>query len=132
MPLGDVLIHEAVPVSTKRKAGERIEGEYDYEPVLGTAFDAFLILPNAPREGPPTIMRGRREVTVPTLLYEPEDVVGGDVILKGEDDVDVTAEELAGILGAETVRWQVVGDPQPFVRPGELVGFQAQLRRVVD
>lgn len=132
MPLADVLVHTAVPVVYKRtETEERIAGEIDTtqegdEPGEGVAFDCFLQLPQGQEAEQD---RRRRKIRRPTILYENEDVMGQPFVLSAEDELDITAEELTG---PESVRWKVEGEPEPLARPGELIGFQARLRRVSD
>lgn len=133
MPLASVLAHTATPI--RRSAGGTwIEGEFvPNADAQGTPFAAALFLPQPTGEQTATVTWGRR-VTEPTLLYEPFDQAGGTVGLNAEDEVLVVAPEINEAQGkpADTsVLWQVVGDPQPFGRPGApVVGLQATLRRV--
>lgn len=131
MAFGDVLVHVAVPLS-RVEGGEWVEGERVAEVVEGSPFACCLFLPQGSESGEG---RGRR-VREPTLLYGPVDSVGGAVALSAEDEVLVTAAELNVAEGRDSgaaVRWMVVGQPQPFGRPGSpVVGFQAALRRVED
>lgn len=126
MALGDVLVHSAY-VLRPVQSGARIEGEHDVEDEEGTPFDCFLILPRGGQES--NAPRGRRTITRPTLLYEPEDQLNGVVELDSTSKLMVTAEELTG---PDPVEWQVDGDPTPFARPGELIGFEVNLKRVSD
>lgn len=127
--MGHALVHTAVPIVSSED-GEWIEGETDVEPIDGTPFPVLLQLPNAnPEENVP---RGRRTITQPQMLYEPFDVNGGEVELTAEDEVKVTATELARVLGTETTVWQVDGDPTVLAKPGFVVGFLARLKRVKD
>jgi hypothetical protein len=123
----------ATPLRTSA-GGTWVEGEWVPNPEdVGTPFACALFLPQTTTEDVQQVNIGRR-VTEPTLLYEPYDVLGGIVGLDPEDSVLVTAEEINVAQGKPadfSQRWQVVGDPQPFGRPGSpVVGLQATLRKV--
>jgi hypothetical protein len=121
-----VLQHLAVPVESTEAGGEWAEGERtraDEQPVPERAFNCALFLPSPNEE---TTARGSRRVKRPQLLVGPAD--GGQ--LSAEDKLDVTAPELTG---AEPVRWQLEGDPQPAGRPGRRPRvYVVNLRRVED
>lgn len=131
MPFLDALVHRATPWS-RVPDGEWVEGERVTDSVEGVPFDCVLFLPQGTESAGPRT----RKVREPTLLYAPEDDRGGVVGLFPEDEVDVIAPELNRAEGWEedrAVRWQVVGAPQPFGKPGDdVIGFQATLRRIDD
>ena len=136
MPFFDVLVHRATPIVTRQgpapDVADWVEGDYgEPEEVPGAPFDCVLFLPqgSSSPEG-----RGRR-VREPTLLYA-DYADGTPVALPDESQVDVVAPELNRAEGRPedaAVRWQVVGQPQPFGKPGfDVLGYQATLRRVED
>lgn len=147
MPLGDVMVHSATPVSTTDgEAATWVEGEPDEDRTAGPAFDCFYMEGRGASEQP-AIPRGRRKVEQPTILYEPERDDGSVIHLVAEDEividpgdddglwavfggagqtVTVGEEEVPGVL------FQVDGDPEPFQPPGEVIGYEARLKRVVD
>jgi hypothetical protein len=130
MPLGSVLLHVGVPLREQptEEDPEYVEGEpATTEPTEGAEFDCLLIFPRGGDEETPP--RGRRTVKRPVILYEPFDVAGADLVLKAEDQVKVTAEELTG---PEPVTWQIDGEPTPMAKPGFLVGIEAALKRIDD
>lgn len=136
MALRDVLRHTAVPYG-KTETGAWVEGEFvPTDDTPRTAFRCALFLPVPGSESTtPPYPTGRR-IVQPTLLYEPRDTAGGMVALSAEDELGVVAKELnvaQGRAATTEVRWQVLGDPQPFGRPGSpVVGFQATLQRVAE
>lgn len=124
MAYGDRFPHTA-QVIEHRETGERIEGEKEVQDVAGAQFPCFLLLPTGGKEQP--VPRGRRTITTPTLLLPP------DIELSSAADIDVVAPELPPPYGGPTpVRWQVVGEATPFVRPGQMVGSMVTLKRVND
>ena len=133
----DILVHRGKVPERPGEGGTWIEGEWvPNPPVPGPEFDCCLFLPEPGAEDvAPQVPLGRR-IVQPTLLYAPYTISGAYVALKAEDELDVRAEEINRVEGrAEDafVRWQVVGNPQPFGRPGdEPVGLQAALRRVEE
>jgi hypothetical protein len=124
--LGDRLEHLATPIRYVME-GERIEGERDVAAVPFTPFECLLLAPNAPRDDPSP--RGRRVIKRPTLLYEPYDLLDEDPDLTPDVELDIEAE---GLPERWQGRWQVEGEPLPMGRPGELLGYQAFLKRVED
>lgn len=130
MPYEDVLVHTATPLLWVT-GPNWIEGEPDENRVPGTPFACCLFLP-LPGQAQPR--RGRRVVSVPTLLLATHDLADSPVDVRASDELDITAPELPPPWGGpDPVRWQVEGDPQPFGPPGEdLVGMQVALKRVED
>lgn len=133
MPLGSVLVHRAIPYR-RTAGGTWVEGEFVPGAVTpGTAFACVLFLPQ-PGEQPGEATTRGRQVIEPTLLFEPYDVAGAIVGLDAEDELGIVAPELnraQGVPEATEIRWLVVGDPQPFGRPGaDVIGFQATLRKI--
>jgi hypothetical protein len=128
VPLPDVCIHTCTPVSMV-ESGELVEGETDIEPQEGTPFQGILFLPQGGEE--PNPYRPRK-ISRPTLLYLPLDSEGQPVVLAAEDELLITAAELAPWTGATEARWQVDGTPQPFGPPGSVIGIQAALVKVDD
>jgi hypothetical protein len=65
-------------------------------------------------------------------MWDPADITpAGAESPRADDELLITAIELSPATGAETVRWQIEGQPQPFGPPGEaVVGVQANLKRV--
>lgn len=145
MAFGDVLVHVATPVVRRRSgaaedvwvegqriSGDWVEGSLPSGDVAGTPFDCCLFLPMGTEQ--PT---GRgRQVTEPTLLFEPFDQSGAPFGLTAEHYLLIVAPELnaaEGLAADTAVRYTVQGRPQPFGRPGaDVVGLQASLRRVDD
>lgn len=108
---------------------EWVEGEPGADgpqPVDGPEFPCFLFLPlGSEDEAHPR----SRKVSRPTVMWDPAEVVGDNPT--ADDELLIVAPELAPVLGAGEVRWQVDGAPQPFGPPGEqVVGVQATLKRV--
>lgn len=135
MPLEDVCVHLGKPLKTG-EGGTWIEGEFvPNAEAEGAPFPCVLFLPQSTTEETVTVPIGRR-ITEPTLLYLPEDDDGNPVALNAEDSVLINAPELweaEGKLPDFWERYQVVGRPQPFGKPGEpVIGFQATLRLVSD
>jgi hypothetical protein len=130
--LRHVLVHVATPVRFEDGSdGEWIEGEPGEggsEPVAGDEFPCVLFLPGGSEDsGQPR----SRKITRPTLLFEPVNAdSGAAVAVSADDELLVRAPEMAFLTGAEEVRWQVEGQPQPFGPPGTVIGVQATLKRV--
>jgi hypothetical protein len=132
-----ILVHTAVPISFEEpqsSPAEWIEGEPGPsgggEPVVGVAFACVLFLP-----GPGGQVQNEfrsRVVREPTLMYNPTRGDDTPIVVLAENELMVTAPELAPWTGGETVRWLTVGDPQPFGPPGQVYGLQATLRQVKD
>lgn len=141
MPLGDVTVHEATPVETTQSTDEDtwVEGEPDEERNAGQPFDCFYMAPTGAREdrGSP---RGRRKISQPTIMFEGERDDGSLIQLEAEDEVIVNAEEVLGAgktskVGDQEipgVLFQVDGDPTPLAAPGDLIGWEARLKKVID
>jgi hypothetical protein len=146
--LGDVTVHTATPILTTTSEDEDtwVEGEPDETTSFGVVFDCFYMHGRGATEQP-AVPRGRRKVEGPTIIYESERDDGSIVQLVAEDEVVIDPGDDEGIwavLGGEGqtvkvgneeipgVRFQVDGDPEPFQPPGEVLGFQARLKRVVD
>lgn len=128
MPFADIMVHVGVVLEVQSSGGYAQGEPAEVEPVPKQTIDCFLQLPRGADEDEEA-PRGRRKITRPTLMYEPFDILGGDFTLKAEDLIDITAPELTG---PDPVRWQVVGDAEPFARPGDLIGSRSYLRRVED
>jgi len=139
MPLGDVTVHTAVPVLTTTDTDEEsyIEGEPDEDTVLGVPFDCLFLI-SIRRRATSSSQSGanedatfpeQRKIENPTILYEAERDDGTLVEVVAEDELNILAEE---ILGPLPIRFQVEGDPIPMAAPGELIGWECRLRRVID
>lgn len=144
MPLADVTVHSARTVSTVQ-GGNFIEGEPDEVRVLAAPFDCFYMHGHgANTERTPV---GGRKVEDPVILYETERDDGTRVGLRNEDELIIDPgedEDLWEVLGGEGqtvevngqqipgVLFQVEGDPSPFQPPGEVIGFETKLKRVLD
>lgn len=127
MPLGTICVHTATPVTEVESDDEATwaAGEPEKTVTTGEAFPCVLFLPLGKRED----TRGR-QVREPTLLWEAFNEEGEPMVpVKENDELLILAEELTG---ADPVRWQVNGEPQPFGPPGEVIGYQATLIRVSD
>lgn len=132
-----VLVHTATPLEydePQSSPAEWLEGEPGAagggEATPGVAFPCVLFMPSGGGDQPNAYRR--RVVEQPTLLYNLHRPDGSTVVLARESDVMVAAPELAPWTGAETARWTVVGEPQPFGPPGTVAGVQATLRMVQD
>lgn len=133
-----LLVHTATPqVTTAGPDAETqwIEGTPSTEgtkPRAGVPFPCVLFLPQAPEQAGEQVSWKPRVLTRPTLLYNPTRDDGTPVRLTKDAELDVLAVDLAPFLGAETVRWQLDGDPQPAGPPGRPVVVIANLKRVED
>lgn len=130
-----ILVHSATPISFREGAAgdEWIEGEpgeAGAEPVQGVPFACILFLPGPGGEEANAFKP--RAVRRPTLLFNPTRDDGSPVALTHEDELLISAPELASFTGAAVVRWQLDGDAQPFGPPGRVGGAQATLKRVED
>lgn len=130
-----VLRHRAVPLSLVEDdsdpdewpEGEPGEGP---EPTEGTEFRCILFLPTGTEDDNPF---RPRNITRPTLLYEPVDELGADLPLEAAHELRVTADrEPPPARALIEGRWQVDGDPQAFGPPGRTIGMLANLSRVGD
>lgn len=129
--LSHVLKHRATPQvlaaddEGEWEAGERGAGA---APQPGVAFACMLFLPAGVEEANPF---RPRNITRPTLLYEPTNVAGGDVELRMEMELTlVAANEAPPARALLEGRWQVDGDPQAFGPPGRTIGMMTNLQRV--
>jgi hypothetical protein len=146
MPLGDITVHSARIVSTVQGDPDTwIEGEPDEKRVLSASFDCFYMQGHgAATERTPV---GGRKLEDPTIIYETERDDGTRVSLKNEDEVIVDPEDdddLWDVLGGAGqtvpvngeeipgVLFQVEGDPAAYQPPGEVLGYEATLKRVLD
>ena len=141
MALGDVMVHLATPIETTTD-DNYIEGESDDLRAPVEAFDCFYMHGRGATEAS-NVPRGRRKIEQPTILYEAEREDGTMIHLSAKDEIVIDAEEVLGIAaypievdGDEIlvpgVLFQVDGDPEPFQPPGEVIGYEARLKRVVD
>lgn len=145
MSLGDVTVHLATPVLTTA-ADNWVEGEPDEIRKAGSAFDCLYLHGRGASEQP-ALPRGRRKVEQPTIIYEYERLDGSAIQLVAEDEIVIDPADDEGVwavLGGSGqvvkvgedevpgVLFQVDGDPEPFQRPGEVIGYEARLKRVVD
>lgn len=138
MPLADVCVHTATPVTTRDATDPAtwIEGEPDETVTMGTPFDCFFMI-SIRRRSNSNYSGAREEANFPTqrkiespsVIFEAERDDGTEIEITAEDELDIVAEE---IFGASPVRFQVEGDPIPFAKPGEVIGWEARLRRVID
>lgn len=131
--IGTTMPHVAVPVSYEDEGvADWIEGEPTaggLEAVDGNAFPCILFLPTPGAQDTPYRLR---TVQTPTMLFNPRRPDNTIVTLSHEDELLITASELAPWTGAETTRWQVDGEPQPFGPPGSVIGLLATVRQVRD
>lgn len=119
---------EGTPSSTWVE-GER--GTVGPSEFTGTAFPCVLFLPQAPEQNEAAVSWKPRTVTRPTLLFDPLDVVAGQ--MPGKDhDLLISAPDLAAFTGGDAVIWQVDGAPQPAGPPGRPIVVVAILKRVRD
>jgi hypothetical protein len=152
MPLPQyILVHTAVPLTYEEPQTDPatwIEGEPGSagggEPTNGTPFVCVLFMPSPggeqQNEYRPKVIRQ------PTILYnptrdQPKAAFAGapavpanntPIVITNEDELMITAPELAAWTGGDTVRWQAAGDAQPFGPPGVVFGIMATLRIVKD
>jgi hypothetical protein len=94
-------------------------------PVETDWFDAMLQLPSAPSSYEPGNGR-RRGVTQPTLLFDVENYSGQPVEVHAGDKIEVESDR----FGLAT--WETTGEAEPLANLYEIIGFQVQVRRVVD
>lgn len=121
--------HAAALVEYEEAGAGWIEGEKGTspEPIVRGVFPCFLFLPLGQEEAGPR----SRKVTRPTVMWDPAELPVGVESPRADSELVITAVELAPAAGADTVRWQIEGQPQPFGPPGEpVVGVQASLKRV--
>lgn len=138
MPLADACVHTATPITTRDATDPAnwIEGEPDEEETTGEPFDCFFMI-SIRRRSNSNFSGAREEANFPmqrktespTIIFEGERDDGSTIEITAEDELDIVAEE---ILGTAPVRFQVEGDPIPLAKPGELKGWEARLRRVID
>lgn len=129
--------HTAQPTRVEENravpAGQWIEGEpgnVGATPVPATTFPCFLFLPQSGEsEGGERSWRPR-SVRRPTIMFDPAEVTGKQP--GKEDELLITAPELAAFTGGSPARWQVEGIPQPFGPPGVVIGAQVALKQVTD
>jgi hypothetical protein len=138
MPLGDVCIHTATPILTITDTDEEsyVEGEPDEDTTPGVPFGCLFLMSIRRRATSNTTgaredatFPAQRKIESPTILYEAERDGGSPIEVVAEDEIDILAEE---ILGPSPVRFQVEGDPIPMARPGEVIGWECRLKRVID
>lgn len=138
-----LLVHTATPLSYgEDPAGAWVEGERGAGPTLtqGVPFACVLFMPSA--GGQQDTSYRPRTVVRPTLMYNPArelaDVTrglvadGSPIVLSPESELLLAAPDLAAWIGGDNLRWEVDGQVQPFGPPGQVIGFQAALRRVED
>lgn len=128
-----ILVHTATPVQFVEATVEGwAEGEpgEGVEASLGVPFQCVLFLPGPGGEQSETYRP--RVVRTPTLLYNPSRDDDSPIVIRNEDELLISAPELAAWTGADEVRWQAVGDAQPFGPPGSVYGIQATVRQIRD
>lgn len=134
-----VLRHTATPVrgrdtNVDENAEEWIEGEpgEGAEPVAGLPFACVLFLPQSTEGAGQEFSWRQRAITRPTLLYNIVRADGSRVDIGKDDELTISAPDLAEWQGGALARWQVDGIPQPFGPPGRAFACQATLKQVVD
>lgn len=143
-----ILVHTATPVSFREgvEGDEWIEGEPGEggpTAVEGVPFECVLFLPGPGGEDSSAAAAFKpRVVRRPTLLYNPTRNIldgsrgllgdGSAIAVTSEDELLISAPELAGWTGGARVRWQADGDSQPFGPPGRVLGVMATLLQVRD
>jgi hypothetical protein len=139
-----VLVHVATPLRYSEDEPGFIEGEPGYgpEPEQGKPFVCVLFMPSA--GGEVTNEYRPRAVRTPQMLYNPSRTQqgrpggpsvprdGSPVVVGNEDELLIYAPELAPWTGAPTTRWQADGEPQPFGKPGTVMGILAIVRQITD
>lgn len=130
-----LLVHTAVPVTYDEGTPvEWIEGESGPaaggEAVEGVEFPCVLFLPGP--GGQQDNPYRQRVVRTPQIMFNPLRADLTTVVLGKSSEVLVTAPDLAAYTGANTVRWLLQGDAQPFGPPGTVYGLLALLTRVED
>ena len=144
-----ILVHVAVPVGYETPDDgddQWAEGEPNEGPVAldGKAFACVIFLPSP--GGDQQNPYRPRAVRTPTMLCNPTRSVRlspsppfpgllddlSPIVLDNQSELLITAPELAPWTGAVTARWQVDGVPQPFGRPGTVLGILTAIRQVVD
>lgn len=132
----NILVHVATPVTYVEDptAVEWIEGEpgsSSATPTEGAPFPCVLFMPG-PGGSQDTAYRPK-VVRAPTLLYNPTRADNSPVVVLGENELLVKADELAPWMGGVSpARWLCDGDPQPFGPPGQVYGLMATLRMIKD
>jgi hypothetical protein len=140
MPLADVCVHLATPLSTVDDPGEEdknwIEGEPDETDALpGAAFDCFYYESGATEQPNPV---GTRKVKGPTILFEAERDDLSLIHLYAEDEIVIDAPEILGVgvvslpgeIDIPGWRFQVEGDPTPLAPPGDIIGWECRIKKV--
>lgn len=130
-----ILVHTATLISfeTGAEPTDWFEGEPGDDPAgptAGAVFPCVLFLPAPAGEAVVEQSYRPRTIQRPTVLFDPNLVVGTTVTK--DDELMIAAPELATYTGASTARWQVEGDPQPFGKPGSVIGVLCILKAVHD
>jgi hypothetical protein len=94
-------------------------------PVETDWFDAMLQLPSGPASPEPSGGR-QRVVKTPTLLFDVENYSGQLVEIHAGDKIEIESDR----FGLAT--WETTGEAEPLANLYEIIGFQVQVRRVVD
>lgn len=122
MAIGAALVDQARTVE-RRAGGVRVEGRTLYGEARGQWFRCRLTLP-ASAERAAAAAGIREVVTVPTIMYEPFDADGEDVVLTNQMQLEVSSPE----LGVAT--WDVISAPEPIRKKHRVIGYQASLQKL--
>ena len=124
MALGSALVDRA-RLLRQEPTGVKVEGSTQFGTVAGAWFRCRLNVTGQPESPDPAGAR-RRVESRPSMLYALKDADGLPVGLTTESRVEVASRELG------TAVWQPEGDPTPLRRRRSLVGYEVNLRRVID
>lgn len=123
MAIGAVLVDRARKVS-RESTGRKVEGTTLMSPTHGGWFRARLFLNDAPERDESG--ERRKVVQTPQLMFALTDEQSEPVRLYAEDKVEVTSNEL------DAGTYRLTGDPQPIRKKRAVLGYLANLERVVE
>lgn len=123
MGLGAALVDQARRVRTAT-SGARVEGGSPIVTAQGPWFPARLEMQAAPELA--GLGAGGGPVRVepaPTLIYRPQPA---DTMPRPSDRIEVDSPELGRAI------WRVTGEPEPWRKKRRVIGYRANLERIVD
>lgn len=108
---------------TKGSTGVKVEGSTRLAPLHGAWFRARLF----PAGAPQTFDNGRpRVASAPQLLLGIRDSSGELIEVHASLQVEVDSKDLGRAL------WQVTADPEPLRKRRRVIGYLAQIERVIE